>query len=309
MLRDAPCCEAYRKAIEYHAAAWTERSNVEVIDVHSGAGLLAVLCARAGARRVVAVEKSRLAHYLRATVARNTDAGAVEVHECLAEELQLEEGRAVDCIVSMWMGHALLFGNALSSVLAVRDRYLIAGGVMLPSMCRLCLVPFEDSAWRQTGQGFWDDVQGVDMSALAPVAAVTHCVKPQHRRVPEEALFGAGIGAEVILLDMLTVKEADLDRFEAAMRFEVPAGRRLDGFVAWFECEFGAAGWLLSTHPSSAPTRWQQTAFHFRKPLDGGGGVTVDGTAVFERGEGGYRATFDLRAGGRKGRVEAFEPC
>jgi len=308
MLRDIPRVEAYRKAIAACSDDWTARGDVTVVDVGAGTGLLSIFAARAGAKHVLAVEASRLAHYLREVVVRNSPHGRVEVRECLAENLELEAGQAVDVIVSEWMGYFLLFENMLPSVLAVRDRYLRPGGQMLPSKCRLLVAPLEDGAWRSERLDFWKDVHGIDMSALVPLATATACERPQHRLIDAAGLLGSAV--EVCNLDLLHVTEADLKRFEVPLSFEIPPGRRLDGFASWFECEFGDAGWLLSTAPEQPPTHWRQTAFYLRQPISGGGGILVSGTLIVEKHETysrGYRVTLDLEAPGRKRRAETFE--
>jgi len=167
MLKDAPRSEAYRDAINSFAAAWSKQGDVTVIDVGSGTGLLAILSAKAGAKKVHAVEASRLVHFTRQIAEKNTPAGVVEVHECLAEDLKLDSGeeKVADVIVSEWMGYFLLFENMLPSVISVRNRYLKPGGIMLPSRCRLVLAPIEDRKWREQKLGFWKDVYGIDMSA------------------------------------------------------------------------------------------------------------------------------------------------
>mmetsp|Transcript_85892 Transcript_85892/g.152112 ORF Transcript_85892/g.152112 Transcript_85892/m.152112 type:complete len:382 (-) Transcript_85892:94-1239(-) len=309
MLKDQPRVDAYRQAIEFHGKEWAGSSGTTVIDVGSGTGLLAIFSARAGAKRVVAVEASRLAHFLRQIVEASAEArDVVEVKECRAEELDLGSDKVADVIVSEWMGYALLFENMLPSVIAVRNKYLKPEGLMLPSRCRLQLAPLEDGAWRDSKLNFWRNVHGIDMSALVPLATATMCEQPQHRCVPPGGIFGKA--TEVLSLDLHSVQEADLAKFEAPLSFEVPAGRRLDGFVAWFECEFGAAGWLLSTAPSESATHWRQTAFMLRQPLEGGGGIAVSGSVVIERHEEytrGYRINFDLTAPGRKKRMASFE--
>mmetsp|Transcript_42945 Transcript_42945/g.96810 ORF Transcript_42945/g.96810 Transcript_42945/m.96810 type:complete len:385 (+) Transcript_42945:76-1230(+) len=309
MLKDAPRVQAYLQAIEHYSAEWKQRGDVTVVDVGSGTGLLAVLAARAGAYRVLAVEASPLSVYLRQVVGANVAAGTVEVHECLAENLALGEDKVVDVIVSEWMGYFLLFENMLPSVLSVRDRYLKPGGMMLPSRSRLLLSPLQDGAWRDGKVGFWRNVSGIDMSCLMPLATVTACEKPQHRAVPLDGLFGETV--EILDLDLLAVKVADLRRFDAPLRIEVPPGGRLDGFASWFDCDFGTAGRLLSTAPSKPLTHWRQTAFYLRQPLEGGAsGLSVTGSVVVEQLEDytrGYRVTFELSAPARKQRIESFE--
>ncbi len=46
---------------------------------------------------------------------------------------------AADVIISEWMGYFLLFERMLPSVLAVRDKCLLPGGVMIPSTAKILL--------------------------------------------------------------------------------------------------------------------------------------------------------------------------
>lgn len=308
MLKDGPRVEAYRAAIEAQGPGWRQSGTARVVDVGSGTGLLAVFCARAGAHKVEAVEASRVAHFLRQVVDANTKPGIVQVHECRAEDLALGDGEKVDVVVSEWMGYFLLFENMLPSVFAVRDKYLKPGGLMLPSKCRLLLAPLQDDSWRESKIGFWRDVAGIDMSALAPLAAASYSQQPQHRLIPAEGLLAAPV--EILALDLHTAQDGDLARFEAQLTFDLRAGSRLDGFASWFECDFGEAGMLLSTAPGKPPTHWKQTTFYLRQPLEAGGGVSVSGSVRVTRHEEfsrGYRADFELAAPGRAKRVESFE--
>eukprot|EP00929_Paragymnodinium_shiwhaense_P089027 TRINITY_DN49292_c0_g1_i1.p1 TRINITY_DN49292_c0_g1~~TRINITY_DN49292_c0_g1_i1.p1 ORF type:complete len:380 (-),score=107.27 TRINITY_DN49292_c0_g1_i1:43-1182(-) len=308
MLKDLPRVEAYRRAIDFHAAQWKEAGDVSVIDVGSGTGLLAIFAAKAGAKKVYAVEASRLAHFLPDIMKKNVPGDVVEVKECMAEALDLGTSAKVDCIVSEWMGYFLLFENMLPSVLAVRDKFLKPGGKMLPSACRLNIAPMEDNTWRPGKVDFWKSVHGIDMSPLMPLAKATACDQAQHRVVGMDSIIGPPTW--ILHLNLYEATEEDLRSFESNFQVAVPAGRRLDGLVSWFECEFGEAGWLLSTAPQEAPTHWRQTAFHFRQPIEGGGGITVSGKIAVTRHEEfsrGYRVTIETSAPGRKSRTERFE--
>lgn len=307
MLKDHPRVEAYRAALDHYAPDWRRRGNVSVVDVGSGTGLLAVLSARSGALRVHAVEASRLAYFCKQIAEANVPTGEILVHETLAEDLDLGEEK-VDVIVSEWMGYFLLFENMLPSVFAVRDKYLKPGGLMLPSKCRLLLAPMQDRAWRNSKIDFWRNAAGVDMSALVPLATSTVCEKPAHRLVPAEAIIGPTV--EILNLDLHEAKDSDLKRFRADLGFDLLVGSSLDGFVTWFECDFGEAGMLLSTAPGEPPTHWRQTAFQLREPISSLSPVRVEGTVEVERHESysrGYRVTFDLQVPGKKSRLESFE--
>ncbi len=100
MLKDVPRMDAYAAAVEANAEFIRGRT---VLDVGAGTGILSLLCARAGAARVYAVEASALASTLSVTAERNGFAdvivvfhGAVEVVECVRCTPTLR-GRALRC--------------------------------------------------------------------------------------------------------------------------------------------------------------------------------------------------------------------
>ena len=69
MMNDASRNEAYQLAIR---RAIGNRTNLQVLDLGCGAGLLSMMAARAGAERVTAVEATPiLAEMARAVVKRN----------------------------------------------------------------------------------------------------------------------------------------------------------------------------------------------------------------------------------------------
>jgi hypothetical protein len=51
----------------------------------------------------------------------------------------------VDLIVSEWMGYFLIFEHMLPSVIAVRDRCLIKGGLIIPSKAELFIAGYFSS--------------------------------------------------------------------------------------------------------------------------------------------------------------------
>ena len=65
-----------------------------VLDVGCGSGVLAMACARLGARAVYAVEASEMAMYARQIVKDNGLDSIVKVHHCSAEEVALSPAAA-----------------------------------------------------------------------------------------------------------------------------------------------------------------------------------------------------------------------
>ena len=130
-----------------------------------GTGILSMFAARAGAKKVYALEMSDIAFDCLDVIRDNGLNDIIEVKKGNAEEIAKSLPKC-DIIVSEWMGYCLLFEGMLDSVLKVRDLILKPGGKMIPATARidLCLVSTE-KLWKDY-LGFWDDVYGFKMKSL-----------------------------------------------------------------------------------------------------------------------------------------------
>ncbi|CAK0899345.1 unnamed protein product, partial [Prorocentrum cordatum] len=238
MLRDGARCAAYAAAIR--APGSLVRGGV-VIDVGAGSGLLSCMCARAGARKVFAVEASAPSAALcRELVRANACEGIVEVVEGRLEDVELPAGTRADAIVSEWMGFFLLYESMLDSVLLARDRWLRPGGQMLPSRARLFLCPFCDDDWRGRRAELLRDVCGVDASALAPRLAQEEAAEPGIQGVEPGQLVGEP--ACVLELDLSTATAA-AHCTRLAWTAPPGPGRAVHGFAGWFDVTFEPREW------------------------------------------------------------------
>lgn len=75
-----------------------------IMDVGCGTGILSLLAAKAGAKKVYAIDASNIVDKARENVANNDLSGTIEVIRGKVEEIKLE-GVAVDVIISEWMGY------------------------------------------------------------------------------------------------------------------------------------------------------------------------------------------------------------
>ncbi|KAL0734684.1 hypothetical protein Bca4012_010894 [Brassica carinata] len=117
MLSDRVRMDAYFNAVfenKHHFAGKT------VLDVGTGSGILAIWSAQAGARKVYAVEATKMADHARALVKANNLEHVVEVTQGSAEDISLPE--KVDVIISEWMGYFLLRESMFDSVICARDQ-------------------------------------------------------------------------------------------------------------------------------------------------------------------------------------------
>eukprot|EP00854_Cymbomonas_tetramitiformis_P021164 gene21164-25421_t len=185
MLKDQPRMEAYSQAVQRCKHLIEGRA---VLDVGAGTGLLAMLCAKAGARVVYAAEASSMAVDAAAIVRANGLEGVVKILRGPIEELDLPE--KVDVLISEWMGFYLLHESMFPSVLFARDRWLKPGGLMLPSHSNIYVAPVSMEKLKQEKLNFWDDVLGLDMSHLKTQALQNLVSTPQVDILAGDQLLG-----------------------------------------------------------------------------------------------------------------------
>ena len=101
-----------------------------VLDVGAGTGILSFFAARAGAKRVYAVEASGMASKAEKLTRGNGLSDVVKVINKRVEDVQLDS--RVDVLVSEPLGIALVNERMLESYIRARDHLLTPGGKMFP---------------------------------------------------------------------------------------------------------------------------------------------------------------------------------
>ncbi|KAF1363168.1 S-adenosyl-L-methionine-dependent methyltransferase [Lizonia empirigonia] len=276
MIEDRVRTEGYRDLIEKNLEVFKDKV---VLDVGCGTGILSLFCARAGAKKVFAVDNSQIAVRAKENVEKNGYADRIQVIQGRIEDFntQRQIGKEkVDIIISEWMGYGLLFEGMLDSVLRARDMYLKEDGILVPSHCNIRLAPIADADWiaDATGAKFWKDVYGFDFSSMIPGGLLNHREIGVFD-VPPTALCGS---ANAHLLEMKTASIGDLS-------FKIPLRMTLDrdvesiqAIAIWFDTIFvhsgstqdikaidevdwqknGIPGLGFSTGPANTPTHWHQ---------------------------------------------------
>lgn len=229
MLKDTVRTSSYRDFIYDNKNLL---ASTTVLDIGCGTGILSMFCAKAGAKKVYAVDNSAIITKCRENVAANGLSDTISCVRGKVEEVDLpnlkDGGKgAVDIIVSEWMGYCLLYESMLDSVLDARDRFLKPGsGIMAPSHCTLRVAPICDEDYIADAITFWNEVYGFDMNAMTEKIYDDVVV----RSVGKENLVADS--ATFRTLDLYTVTKEDLE-FEAAP-FEVVLDRDVDeGIDAW----------------------------------------------------------------------------
>ena len=193
-----------------------------------------MFCAKAGAAKVIAVDKSDIIDKARENVYNNGLADTITCLRGAIEDVKLPVDE-VDVIVSEWMGYCLLYEAMLPSVLYARDKYLKPDGLLVPSSATMWIAPVEDSAYVSDTVSFWCDVYGFDMRAMQ------EGIYNEARilNMPQSCICGDPSPFKV--LDLHTVTSDDLV-FTASWQSTI--SRKVDGvdgFLIWFDNFFATS--------------------------------------------------------------------
>jgi protein arginine N-methyltransferase 1 len=253
MIQDTVRTEAYE-----HALKELIRPGMEVIDVGAGSGILSLFAARAGAKKVHAIEASNMAPIIEALAKANGFEDIIQVHHCRAEDFQLDH--KVELIVSEWMGYFGLAERMFESVLDVRDRFLTEDGRMVPDRFRLKLFPIQDEGLHQVhGPGSWDEpIYGFDFSPLAEYEY------GELTTTAPTILPSGALGPHVSLVDLdLEVCSAEDFFFDEKINLPIECTGQVQGIGGYFEVDLSPEN-ILTCAPEAPATHWRQSWFPVR---------------------------------------------
>lgn len=249
MLSDRVRMDAYFNSVFQNKHHFKDKV---VLDVGTGSGILAIWSAQAGAKKVYAVEATKMAEHARQLAKANDVGDIVEVIEGSVEDISLPE--KVDVIISEWMGYFLLRESMFDSVIWARDKWLKPDGVMYPSHARMWLAPIRSGLGEQKKNDFdsamsdWfsfvADTEmnyGVNMSVLS---------KP-YREENEKYYLKTSlwnnlhpnqiVGTSTIIkeIDCLTATVAEIRDIKSNFSTIINTDRtKVSGFAGWFDVHF-----------------------------------------------------------------------
>jgi SAM-dependent methyltransferase len=229
-----------------------------VIDVGAGTGILSMLAARAGASRVIGIERSDMALFAHELIAENGLEDIVEIFHGAAEDVVIEGG--VDVIVSEWLGHMAYVEDMFRSVIKVRKANLKPGGIMLPADVDVLIAPVDDGQlYHDWGPGFWkkQTLHGIDFSVLhRRELEMGHAKKLE---MPADVLLADG----KVIHKLSTVDAEHGDEWGGGVvEFVAERDGELNGFMGWFSTGLSPSV-VLDTSPKVETTHWEQTYFPF----------------------------------------------
>lgn len=255
MLKDRPRQEAYYKSILNNHELFKDKI---VMDVGAGTGILSAFCAKAGAKRVYAVEASNLAKLALNVIDENNLSEVVKVIQSKVEDFQLPAGEKVDIIVSEWMGFYLLHEGMLDSVIFARNKFLKDGGLMFPTTATLYVSPCSVPSRYE----YWDNIDGIKMRSFGQMLRSIKSHKPEVTQIDADCLLHEGTVVSWFNLETVTLEELDNINLQEVVATQ--KGGHHQGFCLWFDCGFPSSSGnfedmtVFSTSPKAPETHWKQ---------------------------------------------------
>jgi len=258
VLKDSVTMTAFVKAILHNAHLFR---GAVVLDVGAGLGILSLLAAKAGAKKVIALETQKELVMMGEKVARKNGFGP-DVLEFVCGSAgtleKLPDGlEQVDIVMGEWMGYFLMYESRLGDVLKARDRWLKPGGLMFPDRAKLYVALMEDAQYVDRHFNYYAKVWGFDYSVMRAPAQTEPVV---NAFAPSQLL-----STTPCVLDLDLRKCSVSDCFDMAAPFQCMCKRegKVHALLSWFEIRFDVCHKPVSfgTGPKSPATCWKQVAF------------------------------------------------
>lgn len=255
LLTDKARIDAYYEAILKNKDRIKDKV---VMDVGAGTGILSIFCAKAGAKKVYAVEAChKLIPILNDVVKDNNCESIVEVIYGEVESIEVPDN--IDVLISEWMGHYLLHESMIESIINAR-RFLSSDSLILPHKATiyvaLCDLPQLTSQWTK--------LRDVNMEAVTGVYRKAATCFPHLEHITYEALMS--LPKQFCSFNMDTVSPEDVENNVLRTVMVTNKTGTVEGICIWWDVEF-PSNVVLSTSPFSVETHWKETIILFPKPL------------------------------------------
>lgn len=250
MIQDRVRTSGYKKAIEQ-----VVKPGMTVIDFGCGSGVLSVFAAKAGAKRVIAIDKSQFIIAAKMVAKANGVDDVVEFYHC--EPQALDCNFKADVIISEWMGHFVYFEWMLEPLLFLRDNFLSNEGVMLP-------MGINFFASFVTDKSLFDNIKYLENQPydvnFEPIASW-----PAYN-VYLERFDPSQLSKQTLKIGGLDMSRCQEEKAVMQGSVEILFDMTVYGLAGWFEtvlCNQNGFG----TGPFDPKTHWKQAFFPFECPF------------------------------------------
>ena len=209
-----------------------------VVDLGCGTGILGLLCLKAGAGHVYAIERGDMAQ----VAARAYSEAGFENRVTVIQQDHsfVDLPQQADLLICDHVGHFGIDYGIVDLLRDARNRFLKPGGKCIPRRLQLALCAVESDAARAKRDSWGADVIAPELQWLR-----NHEVNNKHavEFTLEDMLSAAKRIGEVNLM------QEERDFFTWTSEITMERDGQLDGLAGWFECELADGIWM-----TNAPT-------------------------------------------------------
>lgn len=246
-----------RNQAYYQALQQVITPDSVVLDLGAGLGILGLLAAQLGAKKVYLVEPEDIIYVTREIVEKNGYSDRVTCLQGKIEDIELPE--AVDVIISVFTGNFLLQEDLLPSLFYARDKYLKPQGVMIPSAAVMEAVPVSVAEFYQQNIACWSENHlGIDPTeARKYVSQAIYFERSQ--------LSTAKYLAQPQKLLAMDFYHTQTPHCDVQLDYPITTSDLCHGWVGWFTMQLGDQ-WL-STAPDQPPLHWSAAFLPLDPPI------------------------------------------
>lgn len=239
MAADAVRMDAYARAI-----AQTVKPGSVVVDIGAGTGIFSLLAARAGAKRVHAIDPNP-AIWLLPELARENGLGdRITVHQATSFEVAIPE--RADVVVSDMRGVSPFHHDHLAAIRDARERLLAPRGALVPLRDRLFVAAVESPGmWRALARA-WESLETRGLAAAAVRSSVSNTLYND----TASPLDGSDVLTTPETWGTLDYATCEGGIVDSTVELSFTRGGTAHGLALWFEATV-AEGIAYATAPGS----------------------------------------------------------
>lgn len=221
-----------------------------VLDAGCGTGILSMMIAKRGAKKVYAIESTVMADFAKKIIETNGFDDVVTVIHGDLRSVQIPE--KVDIIVSSGFGPCLFIDSSFEGIISAKNRLLKPDGIMMPNEARIIGAAISDVSFSNQRKHFWENVYGFDFSAIK---------NPSLKEPIIDFLASSYICSDDSLItsfDLKKMNQVDMN-FSSSFPLEVNRDCELSGILIWFTVAFdyGRHPIYFSSSPFSKTSSFQ----------------------------------------------------